>query len=219
MRTPHFLGISLAVVLFGIGSLGSSPVWATGFNFFKDDQSVCYHVYHGDFQTFTYIRLNVKKHSPLTTLKEKFKLKHPIQTTYSAIGKKVSDSPIFAEGANEIRPTEFVQISTTNGSVIATKGHGSRMGLTNIDNLNFITSNTSEDSIRTTFGGNIEFLECASKESSATPKRWELCSSVNIRQSVGAQETFAPGDINLRRVDPLKHPLCSSFSAFPQVSR
>ncbi len=104
MRTPHFLVISLAVVLFGIGSLGSSPVWATGFNFFKDDQSVCYHVFQGDIQTFTFIRLNVKKHSPLTTVKEKFKLKHPIQTTYSAIWKKVSANLFATADANIMPP-------------------------------------------------------------------------------------------------------------------
>ena len=118
MRKLHLVVSSLAVVLFGIMSLGSSPGWATGLNFLKKDQSVCYQLLNGNTPLPEMgFRLNVKKHSPLTTFKEKKQFDHPLQTTYSAMGKSID--------AQFLTPS----LGGVNGTVTVAKKTGARMVL------------------------------------------------------------------------------------------
>ena len=190
MRTHHVTMSSLAVVLIGITSLGANSVWATGFDFFKKgDQSVCYQKRALIFGSVSFLRLNVKRHSPLTTFKEKKESGLPVQTTYSAIGKLVIQI---------VPPRGPTRMEMAEGSVVVTEKNGARMAITVSDLFGSVK-------------GTISHLECRTETSSATPAKWSSCKGLRITDG----GIFPESHFELVRVNPLEHELCSFFEAVP----
>ena len=202
MRKSPLLVISLAVVLFGVTSLGNNSLWAADrlFDFLKrGDQSVCYNVTGPLIPGIQVIRLNVKKHSVLTTGKGKYKLKHPRLTTYTAVGNTVTE--IIADNNASNKDGNNIVMWSAEGSVVKAEGEGARMGGT--------VTNQLADFQGDRFVCN---FECGTKESSATPEEWTCEGVFFLNDGSTVEDPFT-----LTRVNPLDQPLCSFFSAFPNV--
>ena len=203
MRTSFLIGTTLAVILFGVTSLGSSPAWAVKLNLFNRDKSVCYSL-PVDFGEEVVLRLNVKEHSPLTNRKEKKEHGHPIQTTYSALGKLVT------------RKENKTKMASVNGLVLVAEEKETRLKLTWFDGL------TPVDLFFFSPQPGINNMECASNESSPTPDGYSSCTFEKIYggSPIGTGEMFADrfniADITFwEKVNPLENELCSEFPGSP----
>jgi len=197
MRTHHLRAASLAVVLFGVTTLSSSPGWATGLDFLKKDQSVCYGlVAEGEFIPGVVLRLNVKKHSPLTTFKEKKQFDHPLQTTYSAMGKAID--------AEFITPPS---LGGVNGTVTVAKKTGARMVLS--------WSNQLTPWVNGLFTATVE---CSSAEASPTPQVWAPCTSQFIFNNFFDPQILSLSTLTWRQIDPKEHEACSEFPDPPAAN-
>lgn len=198
MRRHKILAPGLGIVFLGAVGLTSSPALGLEFLFQKDDRNVCYRV-DRTIQLFpSVIRLNVKEHSRLTMKKEKSKHYHPIQTTYTALGKQVlslGDQP--AADINLNSNEGHFSMSNVDGSVIVAKKVGARMGLT------VRTLLIGDEAIHPL---NTTHLDCSSTESSATPGQWD-CHGQEISLENGSNNVAA----RLVQIDPLENPLCSIF--------
>ena len=194
MRTHLILFSKVAVfVIIGLIGFRSNIVGASDFNFLKHDQTVCYKA------SFTpsdqYLRLNVKKHSRLTTRKEVKESHHPIQTTYTAIGKYIRSGGV-------LRDTALMH--SAEGSVVVGNGGGARLAFTVKFGLN------QKSPV-------VWHLECGTPESSPTPKLWSGCTGLSLSK-VPPEEGSGITPIRVfrfLRVDPLEHKLCGFFEGMP----
>ena len=212
MRSLYALSFSVMISLLGFVSFGVSSAWALEIDFFKKDKTVCYEISGGFYQLGqNVLRLNVKEHSPLNTYKEVKKLKHPRQTTYSVIGKKVTGFSRTAAEETIIPDQRPYNIASVHGSEIVATKHGARIGLTIINTLSSLHSAGNEF---VPINSPVEFLECASEESSATPEVWSEC-AISGLNNANRVDSEAVNRMQLRRVNPLDNPLCSAFQAFP----
>ena len=213
MRRLYALSLGVMISLLGFVSVGISSAWALEVDFFKKDKTVCYEI-RGSFYQLgqNVLRLNVKEHSPLNTYKEVKKLRHPRQTTYSVIGKKVT-GPFRMRADETIAPPDqrIINMASVNGSEIVATKYGSRINLTINNSLSSLHSAGNEF---VPIGSPVEFLECASEESSATPEVWSQCAISGLNRTE-AVDSEAVNRMQLIRVDPLANPLCSAFQAFP----
>ncbi|MFH0344224.1 MAG: hypothetical protein ACHBNF_19365 [Chromatiales bacterium] len=176
MNKATFFYSVIAVMTMMVGIvMPSSDARATG------KKPVCYVL---DAFPSERLKLDIKKHSPLSERKEEINFKHAKQTAYDVQGKHVGTCG-------------FATMVTIDGTVVTAKGNryttgptGAHLGLEG-------HSARAEDSCRSVT------FDCTTKEVSATPSTW-TCFIRNDFDSFFGEST-------LTKVDETKDELCSIF--------
>ena len=193
MRSSSFIIHSLIAFGVGLVILGSPTAQATNFDRNKHkDRSVCYAGDPNDGGTFV-VRLDVKHHSPLTTRDEFKRYEHPVQTTYTALGKVGFSSTL----------RQRIVVMSADGSVIVAKKAGTLMGLT-VRNF--------DPNLETGSRGTANW-QCRGNQPSATPEIWS-CTGTFLNTFGELNSTWFEIEFDLTRISPLDNKLCSEF--FPR---
>jgi len=133
-----------------------------------------------------FFRLDVERHSRLTTFRERRRYGNPVQTAYSA------------HGMIAFQEVEPVSEEPMHGTITVAHRKGARSTF----DVRLLFPTDGDQQLYT--------FDCFTEEASATPELWR-CRALVLNIAEGGVQSISVPLTSFARVDPLEHELCSLF--------